>query len=340
VTIFSLVSAGVRRPQVVGSLGLVAGLALIAVTYGTPDGGSDQSLTQLAEATSRPTAGLATTTRATTNPPGAAQDAASGPGDDQVLGPPTTSAEDLMPDDGAPDPTSAQSQWQWQPSRPLPTDSAGAVVAQTTPAELVERQLPTLDTLPPPAGGQFTLTIEPLAGDPLARSTWHDGCPVNLDELRYLTASFWGFDDRPHQGELIVHAAEADRIGTVFETLYEARFPIEEMRIVTQAEVDGPPTGDGNNTASFVCREVTGGTRFSEHAYGLAIDVNPFQNPYLKGSVVLPELAEAYADRQQNRPGMILEGDVVVGAFDAAGWGWGGRWNSLKDYHHFALNNR
>ncbi|MDH3682465.1 MAG: M15 family metallopeptidase, partial [Acidimicrobiia bacterium] len=136
------------------------------------------------------------------------------------------------------------------------------------------------------------------------------------------------------------HERVAADVVTVFETLHLARFPIEEMRIVTQADLDAPPTGDGNNTASFACREVTGGSRFSEHAFGLAIDLNPFHNPYIKGDLILPELAKSYTDRSSLRPGMVTDGDLVVAAFDAIGWGWGGRWRSLEDYHHFALNDR
>ncbi len=228
----------------------------------------------------------------------------------------------------------------WLGTRALPTVPGGGVPPQTTPAELVDRRLITTDTLTPPAGESFESSVGPLEGDALARSTWNDGCPVDVEDLAYVTVSFWGFDERPHTGELIVHVGVADDIVTVFEKLHAARFPIEEMRVVTQADLDAPPIGDGNNTSSFVCRAVTGGSRFSEHASGLAIDVNPFHNPYVKGDLILPELATSYADRAVPLPGMIVEGDPVVAAFDAAGWGWGGRWSSLKDYQHFALNDR
>ena len=112
------------------------------------------------------------------------------------------------------------------------------------------------------------------------------------------------------------------------------------MRVVRAEELDAPPTGDGNNTASFVCRRTTGGTSWSQHAYGLAIDVNPFHNPYERDGRVLPELATAYLDRTEVRPGMILEDDSVVAAFAAIGWGWGGDFRSLVDYMHFSANNR
>jgi hypothetical protein len=139
---------------------------------------------------------------------------------------------------------------------------------------------------------------------------------------------------------MVVNARFADDLAGVFEQLYEARFPIEEMRVVAAEELDAPPTGDGNNTTSFVCRPTTGGTSWSQHAFGLAIDVNPFHNPYLRDGRVLPELAAAYLDRDDVRPGMILEGDVVAAAFAEMGWGWGGDFRSLVDYMHFSADGR
>lgn len=229
----------------------------------------------------------------------------------------------------------------WLGTRVLPTLPDGTVVTpQTTPPELIDRRLITEDLLPPPTGEEFEHTIQPLPAEVAARSTWNDGCPVALDELSYLTMSFWGFDGLAHTGEMIVHAEVAADIVTVFAALFEARFPMEEMRVTAPAELNAEPTGDGNNTTAFVCRAVTGGSRFSEHAYGLAIDVNPFHNPYQRGDVVLPELAGSYLDRDAVRPGMVIADDPVVSAFAAIGWSWGGRWQSLKDYQHFTLNNR
>ena len=230
----------------------------------------------------------------------------------------------------------------WLGTRPLPTTSDGVVVPQTTPEELVNRQFITVDTLAPPAAGaDYESSIAPLEGDALARSTWNEDCPVTVDELRYLTMSFWGFDDRPHTGEMIVNASVAEDVVEVFGKLFEARFPIEEMRIATQDDLDAPPTGDGNMTTSFVCREVVGDSNeFSQHAFGLAVDIDPFQNPYIKGDVILPELATSYTDRTDIKPGMHIEGGPVVAAFEEIGWVWGGRWRTLKDYQHFSLNGR
>ena len=127
--------------------------------------------------------------------------------------------------------------------------------------------------------------------------------------------SFRGFDGLAHTGELVVAASEADGIVSVFEALFAADYPIEEMRLPTTADVEAHPTGDGNDTVALHCRATTGGTGWSAHAYGLAIDVNPFDNPYQKGDVILPELASSYLDRARQRPGMIQPGSLVVREF-------------------------
>jgi hypothetical protein len=124
----------------------------------------------------------------------------------------------------------------------------------------------------------------------------------------------------------------------VFRRLYAAQFPIEEMRLPGDADLQAAPTGDGSNTAAYVCRAARGQGRWSEHAYGTAIDVNPFHNPFVKGDLVLPELASAYTDRGWERPGMHLPGGPAVRAFADVGWTWGGTWRSSKDYQHFSLD--
>jgi len=229
----------------------------------------------------------------------------------------------------------------WLGTRVLPLGPDGENgIAQPTPPELQDRQLETIDRLPPPPDDQFVATIQPVPDDVLARSTWTDECPVTRDELAYITVAHYGFDGEFHTGETIVNAAVAEAIVGVFEKLHTARFPIEGMKVTTQAELDAPPTGDGNNTGSFGCRPAVGSSGWSMHAYGLALDINPFHNPYQSGELIIPELAMSYLDRDQVLPGMVVAGDVVVEAFAAIGWGWGGEWNSLKDYMHFSQNGR
>jgi hypothetical protein len=226
----------------------------------------------------------------------------------------------------------------WLHERVLPEGPEGFGAAQPTPPILRNRRFATPDILPPPITKGYRATIDPVPRDVLERSTWRPKCPVTVDELAYLTMTFWGFDRERHTGEMIVNRAVAEEVAVVFEGIYKARFPIEEMRVISLKEQRAPITGDTNITSSFECRPVTLGDSWSQHSYGLAIDVNSFHNPYRRGDLVAPELATAYVNRNWRRPGMIFEGDAVVRAFDAIGWGWGGRWSSLKDWMHFSQN--
>jgi hypothetical protein len=94
-----------------------------------------------------------------------------------------------------------------------------------------------------------------------------------------------------------------------------------------------------DNTSAFNCRAAVGSSgRWSMHAYGLAIDVNPVENPYVLGARVLPPAGRRYLDRTRPRRGMAVEGGVLVEAFEAVGWRWGGRWTNSRDYQHFSTN--
>ncbi|HEY3465949.1 MAG TPA: M15 family metallopeptidase [Amycolatopsis sp.] len=229
----------------------------------------------------------------------------------------------------------------WQVgARPLPRRADGFGEVEPTPPELVNRALPTKDLLPPPPDGEYHATISPVPADVLARSTWQPACPVKASDLRYLTMTFRGFDGRAHTGEMLVNASGATGITKVFGQLFAAHFPLEEMRVTSPAELTAPPTGDGNTTSAFVCRPARGQTTWSAHAFGLAVDVNPFCNPYTQRDLVLPELASAYVDRARVRPGMVLAGDATVRAFAAIGWSWGGAWTSPKDRMHFTATGR
>ena len=229
---------------------------------------------------------------------------------------------------------------------PLPLRSDGFGQVLRTPKVLRDRRLQAADLLPPPADGRFHATVQRI--DARTRramgESWSARCPVGLDDLRLLTMGFVGFDGHSHTGRMIVNARVADAVVDVFRTLFRIRFPIEEMRIVTTADLEAKPTGDGNNTASFVCRATRRQTTWSAHAYGLAIDLDPFQNPYHSGGpgdqLVLPELASAYLDRSWRRPGMVEPGDAVTRAFSAAGWTWGGDFRSVKDLMHFSATGR
>jgi hypothetical protein len=284
----------------------------------------------------------------TTGQPGARPSPAA-----SLAAPPSSSASEA-----ASAPSSASSAASASPSRPVPSGPRldtwqigahvlplapdGFGVRRPTPPQLRVRRMPTIENLPPPPTDRYVASVGRITPWVRGRmgTSWSPGCPVGLRQLRYVRVTFVGFDDRPHTGELIVHRGHAHGIVEVFRTLFRARFPIEQMTLPTSAERDLTPTGDGNGTGAMVCRPTTGQTFWSAHALGLAIDVNPFQNPYVKGDLVLPELAGAYRDRSWRRPGMILPGDVVVRAFARIGWSWGGAWDTLKDYQHFSALDR
>lgn len=178
-----------------------------------------------------------------------------------------------------------------------------------------------------------------LISDDLAEEmtgvSWHPGCPVPISELRVVTMNHWGFDDHLHRGELVVHADVADDIVTVFGRLLTARFPILRMERIERYGGDDEASMVADNTSSFNCRAIAGGGPYSVHSWGKAIDINPVENPYIKDEVVLPPSGTSYLDRADVRPGMIVDGDVVVEAFAAVGFTWGGHWDRLLDFQHF-----
>jgi hypothetical protein len=230
----------------------------------------------------------------------------------------------------------------WLGTRALGPAGGGPVAPQQTPPELLDRRIVTADVLPPPPDDVFAARVAEVPADVLARSTWQPGCPVAAGELRYVTVAFWGFDGRPHTGEVLVHADAVDVVVAVFESMHDERFPLEEVRIITPADLTAAPTGDGNVTSVFVCRPAVGSSRWSAHAYGRALDVNPFHNPYERGSgadrVVLPELATAYTDRSRWLPGMLEDGSAAVRVARESGWVWGGDYRSVRDWMHLSAD--
>lgn len=168
--------------------------------------------------------------------------------------------------------------------------------------------------------------------------SWHPGCPVGLRRLRLLRLSYWGFDHAAHTGELVVNATAATDLTRAFRLLFGARFPIRQMRPVDAFGGDDERSMLADNTSAFNCRLVPGTSVWSQHAYGLAVDINPFENPEIQDGAVEPSAAAAWADRSRTSPAMIKEGDAAWRAFHAIGWTWGGDWSTPKDYQHFSAN--
>lgn len=173
------------------------------------------------------------------------------------------------------------------------------------------------------------------------QTSWRPGCPVPPEDLRLLTVEHWDFDGQVRIGELVVHDDVADEVVRVFRSLYEERFSIARMRLVDAYGADDVRSMAANNSSAFNCRLVAGTGRWSEHAYGRAVDLNPVQNPYVSATgEVSPQAGEPYADRTRRAPGMIHPGGEVVQAFADIGWLWGGDFRSAKDYQHFSATGR
>jgi len=174
---------------------------------------------------------------------------------------------------------------------------------------------------------------------------WHKGCPVALSDLRVLTVRHWGFDGRAHTGQLIVNEDAAAPLTQVFGKLYALRFPIRHLQLDDMYVPAAQRPADNDVSGSFECRQAvpspcTGGKgtgTWSNHAYGLAVDLNPAENPYVGCSKTRDKTRAAYLDRSHLRPGMVTP--AVVAAFASIGWGWGGSWSgSTRDYMHFSHN--
>lgn len=185
----------------------------------------------------------------------------------------------------------------------------------------------------------FTATVSRVTKADL-RYSYRPGCPVGPSQLRAIRMRHWAFDGKAHTGLLVVHSSVVPQVVSVFRRLYEARFPIRRMLGVEVYKGSDDRSMAADNTSGFNCRFVGGTSRWSEHAYGKAIDVNTVENPYVHGGRVEPPAGRAYLDRSRRRPGMAISSGVLVRAFDEAGWHWGGRWHSSKDYQHFSTSGR
>jgi len=205
----------------------------------------------------------------------------------------------------------------------------------------------------PATGPPGTATVRPGVGSPSppgfvgevsavtaadVAQSWRPGCPVGPDQLTRLRLGYWGFDGQPHIGTMVVHRSVASDVITVFGTLYRERFPIRRLQPVDSYAGSDDRSMDADNTSGFNCRRAvsSGPAKWSAHAYGQAIDVNPVENPYLIDGMVLPPAGATYADRSRYRPGMAVPDGTLVDAFAAVGWRWGGAWRSSPDYQHFS----
>lgn len=223
-------------------------------------------------------------------------------------------------------------------STPPPPAALSAPPSQEpVPEPATESPVDTLSAAP-----VFDASVGPITDELAERMTptsWREGCPVPLEDLRLVTVDHVTFEGTVATGEIVVHADVADGVVDVFEALFAAQYPMRSMRLVDDFGGDDTASMNADNTSAFNCRAITGGTAWSEHAYGRAIDLNPVENPYVIGDHVAPSAGREFAHRP-DAPGVIQPDDVVVRAFAEAGWHWGGYWDRPIDYQHFSVSGR
>jgi hypothetical protein len=211
---------------------------------------------------------------------------------------------------------------------------AGAVLVQCGPAPP-----PPAATSPPSAASPTApaaATIQPVTAADLGPS-WHPGCPIDPRQLRRVEVNYIGFDDKVHRGDLIVHEDLAAEVVAIFEQLLQLRYPIDKIRTADNYPgADDELSMEDNNTSAYNCRDIPGTGRWSQHAFGKAIDLNALLNPEIDGTgAVQPKNAGPYLDRNRADPGLLHGGDPIVRALTDRGWRWGGDWRTPIDYQHF-----
>ena len=193
----------------------------------------------------------------------------------------------------------------------------------------------------------FQSSVEPLPRSVQTQlrtvGAWHRGCPVAMSGLRLLTVSHRDFRGRTQTGQLVVNRAAAAPLARVFRRLYGLHFPIRHMQLDDAYGPRRERPRDGDVSGSFECREAvpspcTGGRgtgSWSMHAFGLAVDINPVENPYVGCGESRDRAGRRFRDRSVHRRGMATR--RMIAAFGSIGWGWGGAWSgNTKDYMHFS----
>ncbi len=172
--------------------------------------------------------------------------------------------------------------------------------------------------------------------------SYKEDCTIPYEDLRYVRVLYTNFNGGTSTGEIICNQAIAQDLVEIFYELYQAEYQIESIRLIDEYNADDLLSMEDNNTSCFNYRTVEGTTKLSKHAQGLAIDINPFFNPYITyengREKVSPADSEAYADRSKPFAYKIDENDLCYKLFTEHGFAWGGHWNSCKDYQHFQKN--
>lgn len=221
------------------------------------------------------------------------------------------------------------------------------VKAETETTGLSDREAETAMSAAEPDGTGMTLYADGFSYEPINDEvkqriyglSYKEDCTVPYEELRYVRVRYIDFDGLMQEGELICNKAIAQDLVEIFYELYQASYPIEKIRLIDEYNADDDLSCLDNNTSCFNYRVVGGSTNLSKHALGLAIDINPFYNPYVTYpngvERISPPGSEPYADRSLDFPYKIDENDLCYQLFAAHGFTWGGHWKTLKDYQHF-----
>ena len=198
-----------------------------------------------------------------------------------------------------------------------------------------------------PLFAEFNSNISNITPDIKKRmvdgNSWREGCPVTLTNLRYIQVDYLNFTKNISRGEIIVHKDVAEEVVAIFEELYNMNYAINQMHLVSDFNGDDWKSIEADNTSAFNCRPTTGNKKkWSKHAYGKAIDINPIANPYIsKTGHISHNASQRYRKRVHKNlsnledRALLLKSDPATIAFKSYGWKWGGDWNSIKDYQHF-----
>lgn len=189
----------------------------------------------------------------------------------------------------------------------------------------------------------FEFLVRPLTAgerDAMTPSVWRRGCPVPLRKLRVVQADHWNFARGISEGRLVVHQDVTDDVVSMWAGFFAERFPIRKMIPIQRYGGSDFDSIEADNTSAFNCRPIAGGRRWSQHAYGRAIDINPLENPYVHRGRTVHRDSVPFLDRSDIRRGMLVENSPALRMIDEVGWRWGGRWKrpQPKDYQHISAN--
>ena len=198
--------------------------------------------------------------------------------------------------------------------------------------------------------GLFTVGVEAqeFSAQPIPDSvflrmqgrSWPEGCAVRRADLRYLRLSHFDAEKNEHVGEMVCNKVIANDLLEIFRELYRQKYPIQRIRLIDDYEAEDEWSMRDNNTSCFCYRKVSGTTKLSKHATGMAVDVNTLYNPYVRTGkngrrIVEPATAVKYVDRSKSFPYKIVKGDLLYRLFIRHGFKWGGSWRTVKDWQHF-----